>query len=164
MSPVMSLTRLNTLYVCKEVCVCVCVWVSVCVCVGLCLVCVCVCMSMSVCVYISRDSAIWELKAWMTCGWGERQASSLGCKEQQGLSPNGMCQIYRTVLSHGNKIHTPWEVLSNFPWYLVEGAQVGFEDILSSCYKLLLLPITGMFKFPWCVFWKSRERRVKRGF
>ena len=138
---------ISSMYAKKCVCVCVCV----CVCLYLCL---CVCIS---------AGAIWELKAWVTCGWGERQAGSLGCKEQQGLSPSGMCQIYRTFSSHSNTIHTPWEVLSNFPWYVVEGVQVGFEDTWSSCYKLLLflcLVCSGFLD----VSSENLEREEWRGF
>ena len=47
MSPVMSLTRLNTLYVCKEVCVGVCV----CVCRSVSSVCLCVYVYVCVCIY-----------------------------------------------------------------------------------------------------------------
>ena len=107
------------------------------VCVSVSSVCLCVCVYVCVCVCVYQQVQSGSLRhEWLVDEEKDKQA--VWVQEQQGLSPSGMCQIYRTFLSHGNMIHTPWEVLSNSPWYLVEGAQVGFEGILSSCYKLLL--------------------------
>ena len=75
-----------SMYAKKCVGLCVCVYVCVC----LCLVCVCVCVCLWVCLCVCISAgAIWELKARVTCEWGERQAGSLGCKNNRAWIPMG---------------------------------------------------------------------------